>query len=350
MTKNSALKPFHNFNALDGYHCQSNSLAKIYDFYNAVISEEMLLGLGSGMSFIYWHQKGTLPFLGGRGNNKNFHNDVGERTGVKIDRFSTTSHKKAEKTLIDSLKKEQPIMTFVDMGFLPYFDFGEGYHFGGHTNVICGYDGDETVLVSDIAADEIGLKKGILHEMTLEQVAQARGSKFKPFPPQNAYFSFDFSNFRSPTPEDICASIKQSANQMLYPPIKNFGAKGIRKAGREIKKWEKILNESEFRMSIFNIYLFISVAGTGDGLFRFMYSRFLDEAAKITSIEPLAVASRQLNSCGEMWRSFGMPFKDALTTDNPAALLSDVSDQLDEIAAKEEEAFKFLLEIVNKAN
>jgi hypothetical protein len=26
----------------------------------------MLLGLGSGMGLIYWHQKGMIPFLGGR--------------------------------------------------------------------------------------------------------------------------------------------------------------------------------------------------------------------------------------------------------------------------------------------
>ena len=347
MTKNTNLKPFENFNILDGYHCQSNSLAKIYSFYDAPLSEEMLLGLGSGVGFIYWHQKGTLPFLGGRGNNKNFHIDIGERTGVKIDRITTSSSKKAEKSLIESLSREEPIMMFVDMGFLPYFDFGEGYHFGGHTNVVCGFDGDKTVLVSDIAADEIGLKSGILHQMTLDQVSQARGSTFKPFPPKNAYFNFDFSHYRQPTPEDIFASIRQTANQMLNPPISNFGIKGIRKAGGEIKKWEKKLSDSDFRMSIFNIYLYISIAGTGDGLFRYMYGRFLEESADIASNQRLLAASKQINSCGKMWTAFGERFKDALSVENPAALLTDANDYLDEIAAKEEEVFKFLIEIVN---
>jgi hypothetical protein len=32
-------------------------------------------------------------------------------------------------------------MLQVDMGYIPYFDFGgEEYHFGGHMVVACGYD------------------------------------------------------------------------------------------------------------------------------------------------------------------------------------------------------------------
>ncbi|HEB30906.1 MAG TPA: hypothetical protein ENI15_08545 [Spirochaetes bacterium] len=85
------IKPFDNFKVLDGYHCQTNSFAKIYDFYNSPLSEDMMLGIGSGMGFIYWHQKGTLPFMGGRDNNKNFHIDLGERTGVVIGKKSTSS-------------------------------------------------------------------------------------------------------------------------------------------------------------------------------------------------------------------------------------------------------------------
>ena len=78
------LEPFDNYKVLDGYHCQTNSFAKIYGFYNSPLSKDMLLGLGSGVGFIYWHQKGILPFIGGRDNNKNFYTNIGERTGVVI--------------------------------------------------------------------------------------------------------------------------------------------------------------------------------------------------------------------------------------------------------------------------
>ncbi|HEY86630.1 MAG TPA: BtrH N-terminal domain-containing protein [Dehalococcoidia bacterium] len=84
MNETPKLIPFNHFKALDGYHCQTNSFVKIYDFYNSSLSEDVLLGIGSGIGFMYWHQKGILPFLGGRDNNKNFHINIGERTGVAI--------------------------------------------------------------------------------------------------------------------------------------------------------------------------------------------------------------------------------------------------------------------------
>ncbi len=347
MNNKVTLKPFDNFEALDGYHCQSNSLAKMYAFHNALLSEEMLLGLGAGVGFIYWHQKGTLPFLGGRGNNKNYHLDVGSRTGVEIQKFETASKAKAEKTLLESLEQQRPVMMFVDMGFLPCFDFGDDYHFGGHTHVVCGFDGQNKILVSDMAAADVGLKQGFVYEMTLEELAIARGSKFKPFPPKNGYFSFDFSGFRSPSSEDTLESIRQTADQILHPPIKNFGTQGIRKAGREIKKWEAQLNDEDFRMSLFNIYLFVSVAGTGDGLFRYMYGRFLEEAAGITGNRSLSEIGSLVKTCGDMWVNLGIPFKEALTAENPASLLTDVTDRLNEIADKEDEAFTQLADLAN---
>jgi len=35
-------------------------------------------------------------------------------------------------------------------------------------------------------------------------------------------------------------------------------------------------------MNLFNLYIFIEIGGTGGGCFRYMYSRFLKESAKVT--------------------------------------------------------------------
>jgi len=61
----------------------------------------MLLGPGAGIGFIYWYQNGTYPFIGSRGNNKNFFKDIRNRTLVKIKEKSTTSVKKAEGALLN---------------------------------------------------------------------------------------------------------------------------------------------------------------------------------------------------------------------------------------------------------
>ena len=182
--------------------------------------------------------------------------------------------------------------------------------------------------------------------MSLEELAKARGSTFKPFPPQNGYFKFDFTDFRSPTEEDILAAIGQTVKQMLNPPIKNLGIEGIKKAGARIKKWEKQFDEKDLRMSIFNIYLFVTIAGTGGGIFRYMYGRFLKEASKIISAVELATIGDVLKKCGDMWTEMALPLKDALEIENPASLIMDIPDQLNVIADSEEQAFNMLKEIV----
>ena len=62
------LKPFDGFRPLETHHCVTGSMLEIFKFNGCHLSEEMLLGLGAGVGFIYWHQKGILPFLGGRAN------------------------------------------------------------------------------------------------------------------------------------------------------------------------------------------------------------------------------------------------------------------------------------------
>jgi hypothetical protein len=109
----------------------------IYAFNGHDLSEDLLLGLGEGVGFMYWHAKGQPPFLGGRTSPEPSMEAVaGQRTGVKIQIHHTNSSRKARQTLLDLLAAGQPVMLQVDMGFLPYFNFGgEAYHFGGHVVV-----------------------------------------------------------------------------------------------------------------------------------------------------------------------------------------------------------------------
>ena len=137
---------------------------------------------------------------------------------------------------------------------------------------------------------------------------------------------------------------------MLNPPIKNFGTKGIRKAGKEITKWHKQFSDEEFRMNLFNFYLFVSVAGTGDGIFRYMYGRFLHEGSQITGNKELSRLGDHIKTCGDLWVETAAPFKDALTIENPESLLLGIKEQFNLIADKEDEAFKLLSEIEREAN
>ena len=331
---------FDNCPALDGYHCQTNSLAKIYHFNNHPLSEDMLLGLGAGMNFMYWQQRGVPPFIGARGNNKDFFQDIGKRTCVVIEEKTTTSEKKSQQILFEYLENKEPLMVFGDMAYLPWFEFPEEYHFGGHTFVICGYDGANTVLASDMDPEVAGSKKGFYHPLTLEQLNKARSSVHKPFPPKNKYLTFNFDGYHEPTTEGINSSIKQATDAMLNPPISNFGIKGIRRTAKEITRWPNKFNDEELRLNLFNIYIYTEIGGTGGGSFRYMYSRFLDEAALITQNPSLSESATQIFKSGKLFTEIGLLFKDATESREVIDRIPQAEQLYLQIADLEESTFQ----------
>jgi hypothetical protein len=341
----SEVRPFDNCPCLDGYHCQTNSLAKIYHYNGHPLSEDIILGLGAGMGFIYWQMKmdtGNYVFIGGRGNNNNFFQDFAKRTGVKIDEKSTTSSKRAESLLLGKLARKKPVMVFGDMGYLPWFDLPGDYHFGGHTFVVCGFDGKNTVLASDIDQKAAGLKKGFYHPVTLEDLSKARGSAYKPFPPKNKYLEFDFRGFRSPEPEDYLSSIRQTVDSQLHPPIKNIGVRGLRHTAKEILGWPDVFEDWDLRMNLFSLYIYIEIGGTGGGCFRYMYSRFLKEAGKVVGNMAFNDASAMFHQAGRKFTEVGMMFEDAEKADGIEEKIQVASQKFLELAEIQEEAYSHL--------
>jgi len=154
------LKPFAGIKSFTTDHCVTGSMRHIYEFHDYPITEDLLLGVGAGVRFIYWHVKGLTPFYGGRANlerpgQEGLEKTAGRRTGVRVESFYASSAHKAEKALLHMLAAGEPVMMLVDMGFLPYFDLPEDYHFGGHMIVVVGYDPEKRrVLVAD--RDEAG--------------------------------------------------------------------------------------------------------------------------------------------------------------------------------------------------
>lgn len=343
------LNPIRGFRSLATHHCISGSMLHIYDFFNYDISEDMLLGLGAGVGFSYWYFKGTSPFYGGRVNVVQRPSDeglpitAGRRTGVEVDTFTTTSPGKAERVLLGMLTDGTPTMIHVDMGYLPYFDFGgEEYHFGGHGVVVSGYDSEsQQVLIADRDLE--------LHPVSLEILAKARGSKHKPFPPKHRWYVFDFSQARLPRSDEIRQAIAQVTHGMLEPPISNLGVKGIRKAIKRTLKWPEILSIEELQYTCFNIYIFIdATGGTGGGIFRYMYGRFLKEAAEITGESRLADVGNHLKRVGDRWQEVAVIFKQASEDPDPAQYLPQAIEIISGIAEEEETAWTNLREIVGK--
>jgi Domain of unknown function (DUF4872)/Butirosin biosynthesis protein H, N-terminal len=345
----SAVRRFAECPALDGCHCVTNSLAKIFHHAGHPLSEEMLFGLGAGIGFAYWQMNfagEASVFIGGRGNLKNFYQDIAHRTGVRIDEKRTASAKKAEEILLQSLGKQHPVMVGADMGLLPWFDFPAGYHFGGHTFVVCGYDGDQTALGSDMDAKAAGIKKGFYAPITLEHLRKARSSTFKPFPPKNLWLEFDFRHFHKPRAKDVAEAICQAANAHLNPPIRNFGISGMRHTATQLPKWLSLFNDFQLRMNLFNLYIFIEIGGTGGGAFRVMYARFLDEAVRIAKCPAFAEAAATFRDSSRRFTSIGLLFKDATKAAGLENKIQTAAAEFRKIADLEENAWSLLAKAV----
>lgn len=329
------------------HHCVTGSMRHIYEFHDYQVSEDLLLGLGAGVGFVYWHMKGTTPFLGGRANvgrpgEDGLEKTAGKRTGVRIKAFHTGSARKAEKAVLELLASGEPVMVQLDMGFLPYFHFPKEYHFGGHAVVLAGYDlGSRQALVAD--------RDGELHPVPLEVLARARGSQFKPFPPRNTWYTFDFGGKRPPRSEEVRQAIEEAAKGMLKPPIANLGVRGIRTAAQRVLKWPRIMDRESLRDACFNVFIFIDArGGSGGGIFRYMYGRFLKEAATITGDTRLAKVGDEMRAIGDQWQKVAKIFETAHATPASSDTLTQASPLMSTIADREQKAWGQLHEIAGR--
>jgi len=204
------------------------------------------------------------------------------------------------------------------------------------------------VLASDMDQAAPGLKKGFYASITLEQLRKARSSPHKPFPPKNGYLEFDVRRYRPPTAHDICSAVHQAADAMLHPPIKNLGIKGLRHSAAEILKWPEKFDDRTLRMTLFSLYVFIEIGGTGGGCFRPMYSRFLQEAAGIAHCPAMEQAFRMLAESGVAFSRLGSLFKDAETSGENANRVIEASRLFKMIGDIEERVFELLSSQVPK--
>jgi hypothetical protein len=183
----------------------------------------------------------------------------------------------------------------------------------------------------------------------MADMARARNSSVKPFPPHNRWYEFDFSHKRLPSPDEIFQAIGEQTEAMLHAPISNLGVRGIRKAATKIAAWPEVMTEEDLRSALFNNYIFISaVGGSGGGLFRYMFGRFLSEAAEICGESRLNAISEDFKSIGDCWEELAETFRPALEAPDPERLAREAKPRLEQIAGMEQAAWE-KLQVLNSA-
>lgn len=293
----------HDFEHMEGKNCQLSSLRKVLRYYEIILSEEMLMGIASGIGFIYWEMKQMpYPFVGGL-NGKEidlFENPLKNLGGSAELMKQTTSSKTSFEQLKTNLLEGTPFIPFVDMAFLPYF-FKEGssypnesMHFGGHTFVVYGIDEyEDVVFVSDRIQKSTTL--------TINQFMDAHSSTFPPFAAKNKKVIINppTKNFELKT--CIKQAIRENSEIMMNPPISNLGLKGMLKFEKMVgSSWLKFPPEKMMH-TLYMTYIYNATGGTGGALCRNMYSTFLEEAQKYIHDENLIKAADLYKQAAKAW-------------------------------------------------
>ena len=237
------------FKPLGGKHCVTTALRQIFNYNNFNITEEMLFGLGCGLSFVYLNLASS-PMISGRNKVFEFEQLLAQNLNIDIKCKSSTSYNNALKKAKQQINNNQPVLIYVDMAYLKYLNLNENSHFGGHAVVLFGYDDDnEHWYISDRDNADYAIKtpKGPIasdyHLVSYNELEKARSSKHRPFPAKNKYLKIDFTDFKGVTEGNIKAAIRSTCNNMLNAPAKLLGINGINKFSNEVLKLSKVSSD-----------------------------------------------------------------------------------------------------------
>ena len=284
---------------MSGNHCWTTSLKNAFGYHEFDLSEKMLFGLGEGASFFYWYMKGMLsPVIGTRYGKNDSLIITCKRLGGDAILFETASINRGYEELKKILLTGNPAIVFTDMALLPYLGLPEAAHFGAHTIVIYGLDEKkDEVFVSDAS-----LQPNII---TIEELKEARNSKYKPYPPKNKILKITYPKELKDLKEGIIDSIRICCDRMLNPPIKNMGLAGIQKWAELVPKWPEQFKGLHLYGCLLSTYIFIEESGSDRGAYRKTYAQFLKESSEIIGNPELLDVVKLFEDSALAWTNVG---------------------------------------------
>lgn len=300
-------KIINEFQPQGGKHCITNSLKQIFNYYNVSMTEEMMFGIASGLSFLYLNQASS-PMISGRTKVFEFEKKLAQRLNITIKCKSSKDYEKVFQTTKKLINNDDPVLVYVDMPYLSYLGLQQSSHFGGHAVVLFGYDDEnKQFYLSDRDNHDhpINTPQGKIckdyHLVDYREIEKARSSSYRPFPAQNKYLTFNFDCYNGISKNVILEAIDETCTMMLNPPAQLLGINGIKKFAREILKWSKF-PASKLRLAgITNYFQINQDGGTGGGIFRNMYGHFLIEAATIIADNRFTESGKRFIAVAADW-------------------------------------------------
>lgn len=281
-------------------HCETTTLGLLLRHQGLDLSEPMLFGLGSGLSFVYWDSKNMgFPFLGGRVKPFELTRNLAARLGLQLRVQETTSPRKAWDNVAAAIDAGHPVGLQLDSYHLDYF--GSKVHFGGHIVALYGYD-DRCARLVDTE------QQGGAVSTSLSSLARARAAR-GPMSARHRSFTLTAPTNMDAPHGQIIPAVTACADAFLDPPIANLGHRGIEKAARLVRTWLQRTDDPQRDLP--QAALMMEKAGTGGALFRNLYRDFLAECTDLLDSSHLRTGHRLYAEAAVLWTEAAALIKEA---------------------------------------
>ncbi|WP_101789668.1 BtrH N-terminal domain-containing protein [Nonomuraea indica] len=301
-------------------HCETTALGVLLRHEGLDLSEPMLFGLASGLSFVYWDSRNMpFPFLGGRVKPFELTKNLAARLGLTLRVEETTSPGKAWRNVSAAIDAGRPVGLQLDCYHLDYFR--TKVHFGGHVVAMYGYDEHDAYLV-DTEQQGGAVRTG------LAGLARARAER-GPMTARHRSFTITAPARPSGWVEQIIPAIRACADAFLAAPIANLGHRGIAKAAGLVPQWLGRTDDPQGDLA--RAALLMEKGGTGGSLFRALYRDFLGECAELIDDDDLRTGHRLYGEAATLWTDVATLIAkagesgDAAHLEQAGALLHDLS-------------------------
>ncbi|ACL66083.1 conserved hypothetical protein [Anaeromyxobacter dehalogenans 2CP-1] len=270
-----------------GLHCGSTALADALRVRGVALSEPMAFGLGAGLGFYYLSAPELSPSHLFVGRSAHLERAACEVLGVSAVERGADDPAAAWEGARAALERGLAPILSTDLAELPYWH--SRTRFGGHRVVLAGHDPARGIAwLAD--TDRPGLEA-----VPLDALARARASIAPPFGTGgNPWLEVDAPAPPRPLGEAVREALRRQAREMLLDPDGFAGVSAVERFAAELPDWPaRATGEADRAWCFRYAWQVIEKRGTGGGMFRALYARFLREAeAAVPGLAALGLAER----------------------------------------------------------
>lgn len=279
-------------------HCESGVVSGLLRECGTALSEAMVFGIGSGLTFAYlpFISLGGQPLISYRMPPRSIVRGISKRLGVRMRYQTFGSVDAGTRALDDHLAAGRIVGVQTSVFWLPYFPPDMRFHFNAHNLIVYGKRGN-TYLISDPVFEHPV-------DCDAESLARARFVKGALAPHGLLYYPTHVPARLALVPA-IRQAIRFTTGMMLHSPIPLIGVRGIRLVARKIRRLD-VRQHDRNKLLLGHIVRMQEEIGTGGAGFRFLYAAFLQEAAQVTGQQVLSDIAGQLTAAGDEWRQFAL--------------------------------------------